>query len=87
MRLVLPLSLNKAHKAPAAPLPNKVIEMTQQGRRQHDIAKTLNINKSNVSRHVTRAKQEGKLRSCVTQERNYATDEYRVAIIVVTQEY
>ena len=45
---------------------DRIIEMTQQGRRQQDIAKTLNIHKSNVSRHVARAKQEGKLRSCVT---------------------
>ena len=44
---------------------DKIVEMTQQGRRQQDIAKTLNIHKSNVSRHVARAKQEGKLRSCV----------------------
>jgi DNA invertase Pin-like site-specific DNA recombinase len=45
---------------------DSVIEMTRQGHAQQDIAKTLNIHKSNVSRHVARAKQEGKLRSCVT---------------------
>lgn len=43
---------------------DRVIEMTQQGHKQQDIAKTLNIHKSNVSRHVMRAKQEGKLRGC-----------------------
>ena len=45
----------------------KVIEMTQQGQPQHEIAKMLNIHKSNVSRHILRAKQEGKLRGCVYQ--------------------
>lgn len=44
---------------------DQVVEMTRQGQRQQDIAKTLNINKSNVSRHLARAKNEGKLRGCV----------------------
>jgi len=43
---------------------DKVIEMIQQGKQQQEIAKILNIHKSNVSRHVARAKQEGKLRGC-----------------------
>lgn len=43
---------------------DKVIEMTQQGKQQQEIAKILNIHKSNVSRYVARAKQEGKLRGC-----------------------
>src|SRR3990167_8036747 len=44
---------------------DKILEMTQQGRQQQEIAKILNIHKSNVSRHIARAKQEGKLRGCV----------------------
>ncbi len=43
----------------------QVIEMTEAGCRQQDIADKLNINKSNVCRYVQRAKQENKLRSCV----------------------
>lgn len=45
---------------------DKILEMTQQGRQQQEIAKMLNINKSNVSRHIARAKNEGKLRGCVS---------------------
>lgn len=44
---------------------DKVLAMTQQGHKQQEIAEKLNIHKSNVSRHLARAKQEGKLRSCV----------------------
>jgi len=44
---------------------DKVLEMTQQGHKQHEIAEKLNIHRSNVSRHIARAKQEGKLHSCV----------------------
>src|SRR3990167_10995459 len=45
---------------------DKILEMTQQGRQQQEIARMLNIHKSNVSRHIARAKSEGKLRGCVT---------------------
>ena len=44
---------------------DEVFELAQQGHKQQEIAEKLNIHKSNVSRHLARAKQEGKLRSCV----------------------
>jgi hypothetical protein len=44
---------------------DKVLVMAEGRRKQHKIAEALNIHKSNVSRYVTMAKQQGKLRSCV----------------------
>ena len=40
----------------------KVLELANQGKKQQDIAEELKINKSNVSRHIQRARIEG---SCV----------------------
>ena len=45
---------------------DKVLAMAMNGEKQQDIAKKLDIHKSNVSRHMQRARMEGKLRSCVT---------------------
>ena len=46
---------------------NKIFKITQQGRQQQEIAKMLNINKSNMRRHIAQAK-EGKLRGCASRE-------------------
>ncbi len=41
---------------------NHIIHLASQGYRQKEIAEQMNLNKSNVSRHIKRAYQEGKLR-------------------------
>jgi hypothetical protein len=40
---------------------HRIIQMTNQGHQQYQIAMELNLNKSTVSRHIYRAKQEGLL--------------------------
>lgn len=40
---------------------DQVVNLTKQGLKQKEIAEKLNINKSNVSRHLKRAVQEGKI--------------------------
>jgi putative DNA primase/helicase len=44
---------------------DKVMALAKNGEKQLDIANKLNIHKSNVSRHLQRAKMEGKLHGCV----------------------
>jgi len=43
---------------------DKVLAMSQKGEKQQVIAKKLNIHKSNVSRHLQKARETGKLRGC-----------------------
>jgi putative DNA primase/helicase len=38
-----------------------IIHLSRQGYRQKEIAEQMNLNKSNVSRHIKRAYQAGKL--------------------------
>lgn len=40
---------------------DQVINLTKQGLKQKEIAEKLDINKSNVSRHLKRAYQEGRI--------------------------
>jgi putative DNA primase/helicase len=40
---------------------DQVINLTKQGFKQKEIAEKLDINKSNVSRHLKRAHQEGRI--------------------------
>ena len=44
---------------------DKVLALAENGFKQNEIADNLQIHKSNVSRFMARAKEEGKLRSCV----------------------
>ena len=40
---------------------NQIIKLTNEGYKQKDIAEKMNLHKSNVSRHVKRGSQEGRI--------------------------